>query len=172
MRDNWLEMVESWMLRSIPLLVSVVWLMISFIPLRSEISANARPMIGLMCVYFWVIYRPDLFNLWSVFILGVISDVLSIAPLGIFLFMYLVMYLTVNNLIKYINDKTFEIMWSGLIILLPVVMLSGWLLMSVYYTQFIPVKGMFFSYLLSIALYPLIGGVNAMIVNRFLQEDD
>ncbi len=172
MRDSWHEMLENRILRSIPLLVSVVWLMISFIPLKSEISANARPMIGLVCVYFWVIYRPDLFNLWSVFVLGVISDVLSIAPLGIFLFMYLVMYLTVTNLIKYINDKTFEIMWSGLIILLPVVMLSGWLLMSIYYAQFIPIKGLFFSYLLSIALYPLISGVNAMIVNRFLQDDD
>ena len=169
MRENWREVINGWFLKCIPLLMSFVCLMLSFIPLKSEISANARPMVGIICVYFWVIYRPDLFNLWSVFILGVVSDILSLAPMGINLFMYLLTYLAVVNLIKYVNDKTFEILWAGMALLLPVIMFAAWLVISIYYEHFVPLKGLFFSYLLSVVIYPIIGGINAVVVNRFLQ---
>lgn len=171
MRESLREALTSWLLRWLPLFVSILWLMISFIPLKSEISANARPMLGLMCVYFWTAYRPDLFSLLSVFVLGVVSDVLSVAPLGIYLFMYLIMYLAVIKISKYVNDKTFDILWIGIALLLPVSMLSGWLLISIYYANFLPIKSLIFSYLLSVALYPVFGGVNAFIVNSCLQDE-
>ncbi len=172
MREGWHETLANWLLKWLPLFVSVLWLMVSFIPLKSEISANARPMLGLMCVYFWTAYRSDLFSLMSIFILGLISDVLSVAPLGIHLFMYLIMYLSVTKISKYINDKTFEILWIGLALLLPVAMLAGWLLMSIYYANFLPLKSLLFSYLISVALYPLFGGINALIVNNCLQDEN
>ena len=172
MRENWREILNNWLLRCVPLVVSILWLLLSFMPLKSEISANARPVVGLMCVYFWAIYRPDLFNLWSVFILGAVSDMLSVAPMGINLFMYLLTYTAVVNLIRYVNDKTFEILWAGIALLLPAVLLAGWFLMSVYYAEFLPVKSLFFSYMLSVVAYPLIGGINAVVVNRFLQEEN
>lgn len=171
MRENWHEALSNWMLKGLPLFVSVLWLMVSVIPLRSEIGANARPMVGVMCVYFWTVYRPDLFNLWSVFLLGLISDIMSIAPFGIYLFLYLIMFLLVTNLVKYITEKTFEILWIGLVLLLPAVMFAGWLMMSMYYACFLPVKGMFFSYLLSVVLYPVVGGINALTANICLQDD-
>lgn len=172
MRESWHEALTNWLLRWLPLFVSILWLMISFIPLKSEISANARPMLGLMCVYFWTAYRPDLFSLLSVFILGVVSDVLSVAPLGVYLFMYLVMYLSVTKVSKYINDKNFEILWIGLALLLPLAMVSGWLLTSMYYANFLPIKSLLFSYMLSVALYPIFGGINAFVVNSCLQDEN
>lgn len=171
MRENWRDTLSNWMIKGLPLFVSILWLMISAIPLRSEVSANARPMIGVICVYFWTACRSDLFNLWSVFLLGVVSDIMSIAPLGIYLFLYLIMFLLVTNLAKYVTEKTFEILWVGLVLLLPVVMFAGWLMMSVYYACFLPVKAMFFSYFLSVALYPIVGGINALIANSCLQDD-
>ena len=172
MREGWHEVLANWLLRWLPLFVSILWLMVSFIPLKSELSANARPMFGLMCIYFWTAYRSDLFSLMSVFVLGMISDVLSVAPLGIYLFMYLIMYLSVIKISKYINDKTFEILWIGLALLLPISMLSGWLLTSIYYADFLPLKSLLFSYLISIALYPIFGGINALVVNSCMQEEN
>ncbi len=172
MREGWHEALTNWLLRWLPLFVSILWLMISFIPLKSELSANARPMLGLMCVYFWSAYRSDLFSLMSIFILGVISDVLSVAPLGIYLFMYLIMYLSVIKISKYVNEKTFEMLWIGLAVLLPVPMLSGWLLTSIYYADFLPLKSLLFSYLISVALYPIFGGINAVIINKCLQDEN
>lgn len=172
MRENWRDTLSNWMVRSLPLFVSVLWLFISFIPLNSEISNNARPMFGLLCVFFWAVYRPYLFGLGAIFLLGVFADLQSIAPLGINLFMFLIMYLLVTNLSKYIPEKTFELMWLGLALLLFAVMFSGWFLLSVYYAQFLPVKGMIFSYFISLAVYPVVGGINALIVNNCLQEEN
>ena len=171
MRENWREVVSGFIEKFLPLFISILWLIVSLIPLRSELNLNARPMIGLMCVYFWTMYRSDLFNLLSVFVLGIFSDVLSIAPFGIYLLMYLIMYLSVVKLIKYITEKTFEISWIGLSLLLFAVMVAGWFVSSVYYAQFLPVKNFLFSYLLSVALYPVVAGVNAWVSNVFLQEE-
>lgn len=171
MRGNWQETLSSWMAKGLPLFVSLLWLMLSSIPLCSEIAANARPMVGVICIYFWTVYRPDLFNLFSVFILGLVSDIMSIAPFGIYLLLYLVTFLFVTNLIKYINEKTFEIMWIGLALLLPFILFVGWFMASVYYASFLPIKAMIFSYFLSVFLYPVIGGINALVVNACLQDD-
>ena len=66
MRENWREIVSGWIEKFLPLFVSILWLMVSLIPLRSDLNLTARPMIGLMCVFFWTMYRPDLFNLFSI----------------------------------------------------------------------------------------------------------
>ena len=74
MKEEWREIAVNRFCRSLPLLMSVVLVLFSFMPLKSEIAGNARPAVGLMCVYFWLIYRPDLFNLLSVFLLGMAAD--------------------------------------------------------------------------------------------------
>ena len=172
MTENWREILNNWFKCCIPLLISILWEMIVHIPLKMEIGGNARPMMGLMCVYFWIIYRPDIFNLAVVFIFALVCDLLSLAPLGVYLFMYLIMFLAVSNLIKYVSEKTFKILWIGLIVLLLPIMMAGWLMMCIYYAEILPLKSLFFSYLFSISLYPIVGGINAFIVNRFMQEDD
>lgn len=172
MRENWQEIISNRLYRSLPLLISAILLLFSYLPLRSEIAGNARPVVGLMCVYFWLIYRADLFNLFSVFVLGLIADTVSTVPFGSNLLSMLVMYLIVTNLVKYLNGKTFMILWFGLAALLPAAMLSQWLALSIYYHQFLPLSLLLFSYITSLACYPLVGGINALILNHFLQDDE
>ena len=127
--------------------------------------------MALMCAYFWLVYRPDLFNLGVVFVFGMIADGLSAAPFGSGLAALLVMYLLTTNLIRYLNGRVFVVLWAGAALLLPVCLLAQWALLSVYYGQPLPLLQLFFSYLTSLACYPFIGGLNALILNHFLQED-
>ncbi|MBP5399187.1 MAG: rod shape-determining protein MreD [Alphaproteobacteria bacterium] len=172
MQENWKEIVSGWIVKSLPLLFSLLWMILSLIPLRSDLNLVARPMIGLMCVYFWTMYRSDLFGVFSVFVLGMFFDILSIAPFGIYTLLYLIMYVTVINVSKYITEKNFEILWVGFSLLLAGLMFVGWFMSSLYYTQFLPFKSFLFSYFISVALYPLVAGVNAWVMNVFLQDDD
>ncbi len=171
MKEEWREIAVNRFCRSLPLLMSVVLVLFSFMPLKSEIAGNARPAVGLMCVYFWLIYRPDLFNLLSVFLLGMAADTVSAAPFGSGLAAMLVMYLLVTNLVKYLNGKVFVVLWIGAAALLPVCLLTRWLVLSIYYQQFLPLSLLFFTYLTSLAFYPVIGGLNALVLNNFLQDD-
>lgn len=172
MQESWREIFSGWLAKFLPLICSFLWVILSLIPLKSDLNLVARPMIGLMCVYFWVMYRSDLFGAFSVFVLGMFFDILSIAPFGIYMLLYLIMYVMVINISKYITEKTFEILWIGFSLLSAGVMLIGWFVSSLYYAQFVPVKSFLFSYLISVALYPLVAGVNAWVMNVFLQEDD
>lgn len=171
MREDWRETLLNRFYALLPLLFSVVLIALSFLPLNSSLADNARPAVGLMCVYFWLIYRPDLFNLGNVFILGIFADIVSSVPFGSSLIAMLVMYLLVTNLIKYLNGRVFVVLWVGIAVLLPICLLTQWLLLSVYYTQLMPFLPLFFSYLLSLALYPIVGGINALVLNIFLQDD-
>lgn len=172
MQESWGDIFSGWVAKFLPLVSSFLWMILSLIPLRNDLNLVARPMIGLMCVYFWVMYRPDLFGAFSVFVLGMFFDVLSIAPLGMYMLLYLIMYVMVTNVSKYITEKTFEILLIGFSLLAAGVMIVGWIVSSLYYAQLVPVKSFLFSYLTSVALYPVVAAVNAWIMNVFLQDDD
>ncbi len=171
MKENWQENALNHFYALMPLLFSVVLVALSYLPLKSSLANNARPDIGLMCVYFWLIYRPDLFNLCSVCFLGIFVDIVSSTPFGNYLFSMLVMYLLVTNLVKYLNGRVFVVLWVGITVLMPICFFVQWLLLSVYYAEPLPVLPLIFSYLVSLAFYPIVGGINAVILNVFLQDD-
>jgi len=172
MKESWKDIVSDWFYRGLPLWVSFGLVLFSHIPLKSEFASSARPSIGLICVYFWLVYRSDLFNLASVFILGMVVGFVSLAPFGSDLFAFLVMYLLVTNLLKYLNGKIFIVIWGGFSVLLLAAFFTKWVVVSVYYGRLLPVDMVLFAYLTTVVLYPLISGINSFVLRHFLREDE
>lgn len=158
--------------RILPLATSILLLMISYIPLDFSLFNNIRPAIGIICVYFWVIHRPDLFNLWSVYLLGLVDDIISASPFGSNIVALLVLYVLINNSSRFINAKPFIVTWYWFALLSLVTMLARWLLVSVYYSQFLPLTILSFSYLCTAAAYPLVSLLLAYIQNRWIQDEE
>lgn len=171
MNEDLKDTLNAWGYKSLPLFASIIMLLFSYLPLKSELANNARPAVGLMCAYFWLVYRPDLFNILSVFMLGLMSDLISVSPMGSNIIAYLLMYVMVMHLIKYLNGKPFIVIWSGLALLLLVALLCRWLVLSLYYHQFLPIGILSFTYFVSLALYPIVGGINALILNHYMKDD-
>lgn len=166
------ENFTSFFQRLLPFLTSVILVLFSYVPLDVIFFNSIRPAIGIICVYFWLQHRPDLFNLWSVFGLGLIDDVISSSPLGSNIFELLLMYVLVNNTSRFLNAKPFIVLWYGFVVLSLVTVLSRWLVVSVYYGQFLPLSMLFFSYTVTIAVYPLISLLLAFVQNHLIQDDD
>lgn len=159
------------MQRLLPLLTSILLVMLSFVPLDFAAANNMRPAAGLICVFFWMIHRPDVFNLVSVYILGLVIDVISSAPFGSNIFAMLVMYLLVSNMAAFWNGKPFVVTWYGFALLAMITMLSRWLLVSVYYSQFLPLSLLMFNLLFTIAFYPVLSLVNAFVQNTLMRDE-
>ena len=53
-----------------PFLLTLVLVFISVLPTRIPIYAEVAPVLALVAVYHWAIYRPNLMPLWCVFLLG------------------------------------------------------------------------------------------------------
>ena len=166
------ENITTLFQRILPLATSVLLLMISYIPLDFSLFNNIRPAIGIICVYFWVIHRPDLFNLWSVYFLGLLDDIISASPFGSNILALLVLYVLINNSSRFINAKPFIVTWYWFALLSLVTILARWLVVSVYYCQFLPLTILSFSYLVTAAAYPLVSLLLAYIQNRWIQDEE
>lgn len=155
----------------LPFVVSVLMVMISYLPYNFIMMKGIHVAVGVSCIYFWLQHRPDLFNLWSAFGLGLIEDLISSSPMGSNVFEVLLMYLLVNSTSRLFNAKPFVVLWYGFMALSLITMLSRWLIVSVYYSQFLPLSALFFSYLVTVVLYPLLSLLMAFVQNKLIKED-
>lgn len=172
MNDEWSENLTLYFQRLLPLLFSLLLLFVSYIPLDLPISNNISPAVGMICTYFWLLHRPDVFNLLSVYLLGLTEDVISSAPFGSNIFALLVLYVLVTNLSRFFNAKPFVIIWYGFALLSLVTFLSRWLLVSVYYSHFLPLATVMFSYLVTAAAYPILSLINVFVQNRLMTDEE
>jgi rod shape-determining protein MreD len=172
MSEEFDENVVSLVQRVLPLLSSVLFLLLGYIPLNVAMFNNVRPDLGLACVYFWLLHRPDLFGLCSIVVLGLLVCTLSSGLPGAALLSYLVMYLMVYNTQKFFNSKPFAVVWYGFMALALVTLLVKWLVVSMYYSRFLPLSMLMFSYLIGVALYPLMSLVLAFVQNRLVQDEN
>lgn len=171
MNEDFDENVASFFQRSLPLASSAIFLLLAYIPLNVAVFNNIRPDLGLICIYFWMLHRPDLFGLVSIVILGLLSSAVSSALPGASLFAYLTLYVLIYNTQKFFNAKPFVVIWYGFMALSLTTLLVKWLVVSIYYSRFLPLSMLIFGYLIGVALYPLVSMILAFIQNRFIQDE-
>jgi len=156
--------------RFLPFLLSMGLILFNYVPSSLGISSIIRPDIGCICVFYWVLYRPDLFNMFWVFCLGLLSDMISSMPFGINIITYLTIY-TVNSITAFLYNKPFIVVWYGFAFVFIITGLIKWLIVSVYYAQFLPISRLFFTILFTIACYPVISFINDL-VRKLLMNDE
>ena len=172
MLDDWKENLVSYMQRLLPLISSLVLLFISYTPLAFFPVHNIRPAVGFVCAYYWLVHRPDLFNLVSVYFLGLVDDVISNVPFGANIFSMLVLYILLNNLVRFFNGKPFVIVWYGFIVMVFVAFFTKWLVLSIYYAQFLPFSIVFFSFLFTAAVSPFLSLLLAFVQNNMIADEE
>ena len=104
MNDELKENIKSLVQRTVPFLLSLIFVLFGYVPASLGGSADLRPAAGMICVFYWVLHRSDLFNMFSVFFLALIADFLSSAPLGAEIISYLTVYVCVSNLSKFFTN--------------------------------------------------------------------
>lgn len=171
MNEEFRENVTAYFQRITPFLISAVMIFISYIPLNFYASGIMRPELGLICVFFWVLRRPDLFNMFSVFFLGLIDDILSSAPLGSNIIVYLTVYQLVMSMYSFFYNKPFIVSWYGFAFCFTSAELIRWLLVSVYYSRFLPISGVLFLCLFTIAGYPVVSWINTKIQYYMMNDE-
>ena len=116
--DESISNVVSYQLKKIlPLISSVLLVLFTYIPLSVPLLKFLRPDVALICVYFWTLYRRDLFGPISVALLGVVSDSLTSLPLGTNMFVFIFVYIMSINYARFVNAKSFAVGWFGFAII-------------------------------------------------------
>jgi rod shape-determining protein MreD len=112
------------------------------------------PNVALMVVFYWAIYRPDLFPAAIAFGVGLLQDALMGTPLGLNALVLLCVRGVVVTQRRFFQGKTFAVVWSAFCIVALAAAFAGWLLrMMLAGVLIAPWPGVFSS-ALTFALYP------------------
>lgn len=108
-------------------LIVFLFLVSAQAPLLLSAGGAGAPFL-LMGVYYWSAYRPTLVPLWLVFILGLLLDLLSGAPVGLNAFVLVAARWLVTDQRLFLTGQPFMIVWLGFIIVCAIAAAAQWLI--------------------------------------------
>lgn len=140
--------------RLTPFALTVLLVLINVLPLQIPGFARIMPLLPLMSIYLWAVHQPNLMPAIAVFIIGMLQDILTGAPLGINIVSFLVVYGLVVRQRRFLIGKSFAVIWVGFSLVAAGAVLIDWALVSIYYSVLAEPEAMAFQYLLSLGTFP------------------
>jgi rod shape-determining protein MreD len=141
--------------RLLPIATTLLAIVISIQPVAIPGYAALTPAFTLMTVYHWTIYRPNLLPSATLFLLGLVQDLLAGAAPGM---TSLILLLTRTGLLphrRHFVDRPFPFVWAGFTLLAIGAMLVGWTLHCLLDRAAADFRGMVFRTVLTISLFPV-----------------
>lgn len=139
-----------------PFGLTMVFTLLSVLPLHVPGLGVAGPVWTIMSLYYWALYRPDLMPAAAVFLVGLMLDALSGAPLGVNALVFLMVHRLVVTQRRFFYGKPFAIVWLGFALVTAGALAAGWLLTSLWHGRIIDQRILVFQYILTLALFPLV----------------
>jgi rod shape-determining protein MreD len=144
--------------RALPAALTLLLLLFALTPTSVPGLAPAMPMLALMSVYYWSIYRPELLGYGAVFGFGLLEDLLTATPIGSTALVFLLTQWIVLRQQKFFNAKPFAVTWFAFVFVAAGAALIRWIAVGlVSDAGFTPPGPLMASCLITIAAYPLVG---------------
>jgi rod shape-determining protein MreD len=109
----------------------------------------------LCAVYFWSLYRADLFTPAAAFATGILYDALAGLPLGLTALILLLARQLVVVQQRFFVARSFPVVWCCFLVLAPAAEIARWLVISLWWGRLFDLAPVVLSMLLTVALYPL-----------------
>ena len=153
-----------------PTLLGLFGALLLATPLRLAEGWIATPLIPLVVVYFWSLYAPRYLPAASIFVIGLLQDLLSGGPLGLWPAVYLVVQYVAMSQQAYFLGREVHVVWMGFAVAAASVSVILWLFMSLLSATLLPLGGLAFQMLTTIAVYPLFAIVFGNLHRRVIIE--
>jgi rod shape-determining protein MreD len=171
MQPTLLQRMDGNARRIVPFGLTLTLMLFAMTPTYIPGLSHVTPMYALMAVYFWSIYRPDLLGYGPVFAIGVLEDILAGTPLGSGALILLLCQRIVLHQHKFFNAKPFGVTWLAFVLVALGASLLRWICVGIAGPSgFTPFGEMFTAYMMSVALYPVIGWLLAKAQMKLLAQ--
>ncbi|MBU0725415.1 MAG: rod shape-determining protein MreD [Alphaproteobacteria bacterium] len=148
------QRLDVWARRSLPVALTLMLAFIGAVPTGLPYLGSIVPAYTTMAVFYWAVYRPDLFPAGAVFLIGLVEDVITGTPLGVGILCLLFIYGVSLGQRRAFLKRPFFIAWIGFAVLSALSMLLAWLMISIMAGTLVELRAALFQYLLTIALFP------------------
>lgn len=170
MRLALLHRLDVWARNLLPLMLTLSMLIIGMAPLPIPHFLPLGPGLALISVYYWGLHRPSLLPAPAVFAIGLLGDLLGMAPLGVGTAVVLLVYAVAISQRRAFLGQPFLVVWWGFMVIAAGAMSLGWILASVLAGAALDPNPVIFSYLMTLALYPAIADLFARAQRAFLRS--
>lgn len=137
-----------------PFVLTVLLLLVSLTPVRSPYLAPVIPSIALIAVYYWSVFRPDLMPSGAVFAIGLLHDLVGVAPLGTGILALLAVHAAVGAQRKFFATAGFGLLWLAFAVLAAGAQLFIWLLSCALIGRIVDLAPAVLQYAVTLAIYP------------------
>ena len=145
--------------RSTPVMLTLILVVLNQVPFHIPWFAEVMPLLPLIAIYHWTVYRADLLPPYAVFIVGILQDLLTGAPLGLHAVVYLGVYGTVLSQQGFFSCRAFFTVWLGFGLIAAAASAAGWVLVSAWNVALLEARAVFYQYLLTVGVFPLVAWV-------------
>ena len=163
--------IDSRARRILPFGLTLIVLLFGLTPTHLPDFAQITPMYALVSVYFWSIYRPDLFGYGSGFGIGILEDLLTGTPLGIGTLTILLTQWVVFNQHKFFHAKPFVVTWCTFVLVALAAASLKWICIGLFEENgFTPFWDLFVAYLVTVTIYPIIAWLFSKAKTGLLED--
>jgi len=170
MTFSFFNRLDIWARNLSPFALTLLMLLIGTMPLHLPYFVPLGMGLTMISVYYWAIHRPDLLPAPAVFAIGLIGDLMGAAPLGVGTLLLLLVYAIALSQRRLFFGQPFLVVWWGFMMIAAGAMSLGWILSSIVGGAALDPKPTFFSYLMTVALYPAVGDLFARAQRSFLRS--
>lgn len=162
-----LQRVDQAIRHFLPTVSIIIATFLSVVIIPVPNIGSITPQLGLMTIFVWALYRPDLLRPSAVFFLGLLNDCLQGTPLGITAIVWLGVYQLVVSLRRLLAGFAFQAMWIGFAITSVAYAFVIWILMLAFGTGSASLLPILVQSVISIALFPLPSYL-LLLLHRFI----
>jgi rod shape-determining protein MreD len=132
---------------------------------------TAVPLLPLISVYHWAIYRPQLLPTYAVFLIGVLQDILTGSPIGVNALVFLLVYGAVISQKTFFSGRSFFVLWIGFGLIAAGASVTNWLVISILNVAIVGIQTAFLQYILTLGFFPAAAWAFLRWQNAFLRLD-
>jgi rod shape-determining protein MreD len=154
-----------------PSMLTLLLVIIGVVPLRILDFSTVMPLFPLMAVYHWAVFRPRLLPAYAVFLIGILQDILTGAPVGVNALVFLLVYGAVLSQKRFFTGKSFIILWLGFSLIAAAATALNWIAVSLLSVTVVEIRTAAFQYLLTIGFFPALAWVFMRWQRAFLRLD-
>lgn len=125
----------------------------------------------LISVFFWTLHQPGLMSMWGVLSIGLVHDLMTLAPFGVGLLVLLIVHGVALWQRKALNGMPFLLIWGLFGLVAAGATLLTWLLVSFLQEMLVNPAPVINLFLLELVCYPPLAYIFAWIERRLLPTD-
>lgn len=140
----------------VPFWISAFLILAAMLPYGLPKSSLAAPVLALISVYYWSVFRPELMPAAAAFLLGLLVDVLSGGPPGLNAMVLILVHWAAAGQRRVLAGKSFAVAWQGYLLIAAAAAVINWFLASLFHATAIEAVPLLVSHAIGTAAYPLV----------------